>query len=269
MTMNRYRVRSSSGFDLDRHDPRDTGAFGGGKKQGLKALGKLTRELVDLQRVLWAQHEHRLLVVLQGMDTAGKDGTIRHVFGPMNPQGVRVTSFKVPTPAELDHDYLWRVHPAVPGKGEIGIFNRSHYEDVLVVRVHGLVPEERWRKRYRHIAEFERMLADEGVTILKFFLDISKEEQRARLQARLDDPAKNWKFSDADLAERKLWGKYREAYQEALARTSTRQAPWYVVPSDRKWYRKLVVATVVRDTLASLRMEYPKPAGDLGGIVVP
>jgi len=266
--MNRYRVKSRSTLDLDHFDARDTSAFKGDKKRGIKALRAITGELVELQRVLWAQHEHRLLVVLQGMDTAGKDGTIRHVFGPMNPQGVRVTSFKVPTPVELDHDYLWRVHPAVPGKGEIGIFNRSHYEDVLVVRVHGLVPEERWRKRYRHIVEFERMLADEGVTILKFFLNISREEQRERLQARLDDPSKNWKFSSADLSERKLWKQYREAYAEALERTSTRQAPWYVVPSDRKWYRNLVVATVVRDTLASLHMEYPKASGDLSGIVV-
>ncbi len=268
MNTTRYRVRSRSGLDLDAFDPRDTGTFRGGKKKGLKALRTLTEELVELQRVLWAQHEHRLLVVLQGMDTAGKDGTIRHVFGPMNPQGVRVTSFKVPTPIELDHDYLWRIHPAVPGRGEIGIFNRSHYEDVLVVRVHGLVPEDRWRQRYRHIVEFERMLADEGVTILKFFLHISREEQKARLEARLENPSKNWKFSSADLSERKLWPRYREAYAEALARTSTRHAPWYVVPSDRKWYRNLMVATVVRDTLASLDMKYPEPFEDLEGIVV-
>jgi len=264
----RYRVRPRSTVDLSSLDPRDTGPIKGGKKAGLAELRRVTKELAELQRVLYAEHGPRLLAVLQAMDTAGTDGTIRHVFGPLNPQGVRVTSFKKPTARELDHDYLWRVHPFVPGKGEIAIFNRSHYEDVLVVRVHGLVPEKVWRRRYRHIVDFERLLTDEGTTILKFFLHISKEEQKERLQARLDDPSKNWKFSAADLAERKLWPDYMAAYEEVLTRTSTRLAPWYVVPSDRKWYRNLVVATVVRNSLRSLRLQYPEPSEDLSGIVV-
>ena len=266
--MERYRVKSGGKAHLSAHDPRDTGGFRGGKREGLRALAEVTAELRELQRVLFAAHEHRLLVVLQGMDTAGKDGTIRHVFGPLNPQGVRVTGFKVPTPRELDHDYLWRVHPHTPGRGEIAVFNRSHYEDVLVVRVHGLAPEKVWRRRYRHIAEFERLLADEGTTILKFFLHISKKEQKERLQARLDDPAKNWKFNSGDLAERKLWPDYVAAYEEALSRTSKRAAPWYVVPSDRKWYRNLVVATVVRNTLRRMKLAYPAAEEDLSGIEV-
>ena len=266
--MKRYRVAPRAKVDLALHDPRDRSAFDGGKKKGLKQLARVTAEIAELQHVLYAEHGPRLLVVLQAMDTAGKDGTIRHVFGPVNPQGVQVTSFKKPTARELDHDYLWRVHPFVPGKGEIAIFNRSHYEDVLVVRVHGLVPENVWRRRYRHIVDFERLLTDEGTTILKFFLHISKEEQKARLEARLEDPTKNWKFSAADLAERKLWPDYMAAYEEAIGRTSTRAAPWYIVPSDRKWYRNLVVATVVRDTLRSLDLHYPEPEEDLSGIVV-
>jgi PPK2 family polyphosphate:nucleotide phosphotransferase len=186
----------------------------------------------------------------------------------MNPQGVTVASFKRPAPVELAHDYLWRVHARTPGNGEITIFNRSHYEDVLVVRVHGLVPEETWSRRYDHINSFERMLADEGTTILKFFLHISFEEQRERLQARLDDPAKHWKFSLGDLEERKRWDDYTAAYEEAITRTSTSWAPWYVVPANRKWYRNLVVATALVDTLEGLGMDYPPAADDLTGVVV-
>ncbi|NOZ95382.1 MAG: polyphosphate kinase 2 family protein [Acidobacteria bacterium] len=266
--MKRFLVRPRTKMDLSRQNPRDTGPFNGGKKEGLAQLARVTEELVELQRLLYAEHGPRLLVVLQAMDTAGKDGTIRHVFGPLNPQGVQVRSFKKPTPRELDHDYLWRVHPFVPGRGEITIFNRSHYEDVLVVRVHGLVPEEVWRRRYRHIVEFERLLTDEGTTILKFFLHISKEEQKERLEARLADPTKSWKFSNADLAERQLWPDYMTAYEEVLNRTSARLAPWYVIPSDRKWFRNLAVATIVRDTLQSMKLHYPEPDEDLDGIVV-
>jgi len=266
--MERYRIKPHTKVHLAGHNPRDAGGLRGGKREGIRALTEITEELRELQLVLFAEHRQRLLVVLQGMDTSGKDGTISHVFGPLNPQGVSVAGFKVPTPAELDHDYLWRVHPHAPGRGEIAVFNRSHYEDVLVVRVHELAPEKVWRRRYRHIAEFERTLTDEGTTMLKFFLHISKKEQKERLQARLDDPAKNWKFNPGDLAERKLWPKYLAAYEEALSRTSTRAAPWYVVPADRKWYRNLVVATVVRDALKRMKLAYPPATEDLRGIVV-
>jgi PPK2 family polyphosphate:nucleotide phosphotransferase len=201
------------------------------------------------------------------MDTAGKDSTIRDVFGRMNPQGVRVASFKKPTARELAHDYLWRVHPHVPGDGEIVIFNRSHYEDVLVVRVDGLAPEERWRKRYDHIVEFERMLSDEGTTIVKFFIHISREEQAERLQARLDDPGKHWKFDPGDIETRKKWDDYMAAYAEMLGRTSTEFAPWYVIPGDRKWYRKLAIGEIVVGVMEGLGLEYPE-APDLDGVVI-
>ncbi len=263
-----YRVPPGGPADLASRNPADRSFFAGEKREGRRLAKALNRRLEQLQELLWAEHRHRLLVVLQAMDTGGKDGTIRHVFDGTNPQGVRVAAFKRPTPAELAHDYLWRVHPHVPGDGEIAIFNRSHYEDVLVVRVHGLVPEDRWRRRFDHIVAFERLLADEGTTIVKFFLHISKEEQRERLQARLDEPHKRWKFSKGDLAERRRWDDYTVAYEEALSRTSTTYAPWYVVPADRKWYRNLVVSKVLVDTLESLDMAYPEPEEDLGDIVV-
>ncbi len=263
-----YRVLPGEAADLDRRDPADRSFFTGDKKEGRRLAKRLNARLEELQELLWAEHHHRLLVVLQAMDTGGKDGTIRHVFDGTNPQGVKVAAFKRPTSAELAHDYLWRVHPHVPGDGEIVIFNRSHYEDVLVVRVHELVPEHRWRRRYGHIVDFERLLTDEGTTIVKFFLHISKEEQRKRLQARLDQPHKRWKFSAGDLAERKRWDDYQAAYEEALTRTSTDHAPWYVVPADRKWYRNLVVSKVLVDILEGLGMRYPEPAEDLTGVVV-
>jgi PPK2 family polyphosphate:nucleotide phosphotransferase len=263
-----FRVPPGSEVDLASIDTRDTGGFEGGKKAGRLAGAALTERLEHLQEVLYAQGKHRVLIVLQATDTGGKDGTIRKVFDGVNPQGVKVASFKRPTPEELAHDYLWRVHPHVPANGEMVIFNRSHYEDVLVVRVHGLVPEERWSRRYDHINTFERMLADEGTTILKFFLHISRDEQRARLQARLDDPTKHWKFSLGDLDERKRWNDYQRAFEAALMHTSTEWAPWYVVPADRKWYRDLVVASVLVDTLERLGLEYPPPEDDLTGVVV-
>ncbi len=190
------------------------------------------------------------------------------MFDGVNPQGVKVASFKRPTPEELAHDYLWRVHPHVPGNGEMTIFNRSHYEDVLVVRVHDLVPEDRWSKRYDHINDFERLLADEGTTIVKFFLHISKDEQKERLQARLDDPDKHWKFSLGDLDERRRWPDYQAAFEAALSKTSTDWAPWYVVPADRKWFRDLVIGSVLVETLEGLGLEYPPPEDDLTGVVV-
>ncbi|HEY7635696.1 MAG TPA: PPK2 family polyphosphate kinase [Gemmatimonadales bacterium] len=223
-----------------------------------KHLTQLTSRMDELQTALNAEAKRAVLVVLQGRDTAGKDGTIRSVFGPLNPQGVTVTSFRVPTALELSHDFLWRVHLAVPPKGTVGIFNRSHYEDVLVVRVHQLVPEAVWRPRYEQINRFESILVENGVTILKFFLHISREEQRERLRARLDDPAKYWKFRAEDLAERERWDAYTEAYQEMLARTSTPQAPWYVVPADRKPERNVLVAEVVAEALQRLGPTYPE-----------
>jgi PPK2 family polyphosphate:nucleotide phosphotransferase len=266
--MDRYRVAPGTSVDLRSRDPRDAAAFDGGKKEGRARLGDLTQRLSELQELLYADGRHRLLVVLQAMDTGGKDGTIRHVFRGVNPQGVKVASFKRPTAIELAHDYLWRVHPHVPGDGEITIFNRSHYEDVLVVRVRSLVAKDVWSKRYDHINDFERMLVDEGTTILKFFLHISKEEQAERLRARLRDPHRHWKFDVGDLAERERWDDYMDAFEAVLERTSTEWAPWYVVPADRKWFRNLVVGTVLADTLDSLDMRYPEPAEDLTGIVV-
>ncbi len=206
--------------------------------------------------------------MLQAMDTGGKDGAIRKVFEGVNPQGVHVANFKKPTEEELAHDYLWRVHSHTPGDGEIAVFNRSHYEDVLVVRVLELAPEEVWRPRYDHIVAFEQLLVDEGTTIVKFYLHISKEEQAERLQVRLDDPAKRWKFNTGDLEHRKLWDDYMAAFEEAIARTSTTQAPWYVVPANHKWYRDIVIARTLVATLRGLDLHYPPPEDDLDGVVI-
>jgi PPK2 family polyphosphate:nucleotide phosphotransferase len=266
--MDKYRVNPGHQVSLSDWDPAGYKNNNGTKDEAKERLGELNRELEALQELLYAEHKQKLLIVLQAMDTGGKDGVIRHVFEGVNPQGVRVANFKVPTTTELDHDYLWRVHPHVPGKGEIVLFNRSHYEDVLVVRVHNLVPQEVWSRRYDHINAFEQMLADEGCTILKFYLHISLEEQKERLQARLDEPHKRWKFSKGDLKERKLWSQYMQAYEVALTRTSTKWAPWYIVPANRKWYRNLVVAEVVVETLKKFNMQYPQPEEDLDGISI-
>ncbi|RPI32646.1 MAG: polyphosphate kinase 2 family protein [Chloroflexota bacterium] len=266
--INDYRVDPGSRVDLSEWDPEDDHVFPVNKQEGKEMFRELAIELGELQEILFAEHKHRLLVVLQAMDTGGKDGTISHVFEFVNPQGVHVASFKAPSALELDHDYLWRVHAHTPGKGEITIFNRSHYEDVLIVRVHDLAPKEVWRCRYRHINEFEHMLADEGTTIVKFYLNIDKDEQKERLQARLDDPTKHWKFNPDDLKERELWPDYIKAYEDVLSKTSTDWAPWYVVPSNRKWYRNLVVASVLVNTLKDLNLKYPEPKTDLSKIVI-
>jgi PPK2 family polyphosphate:nucleotide phosphotransferase len=249
-------------------NPDDTKAFEGGKEKGLKKLQELNAELQELQELLYAEGKHRVLIVLQAPDTGGKDGAIRRVFEGVNPQGVKVASFKVPTPEEMAHDFLWRAHKVVPGNGEITIFNRSHYEDVLVVRVHGYVPEAVWKKRYDQINEFEKLLAETGTIILKFFLHIDKDEQKERLQARLDDPTKIWKFRLGDLEERKLWDQYLEAYEDMVNKTSTKHAPWYVIPANRKWYRDLAISTILVDTLKGLKMKYPKPEENLDGVVI-
>lgn len=261
--MKRYLVKPGQNIDLKEIDPAESGEFKGGKQEGLAAIGKLTGSLAVLQELLYAEHRQKVLIVLQAMDTGGKDGTIRRVFEGVNPQGVRVASFKAPSVPELDHDYLWRVHQQMPAKGEIVIFNRSHYEDVLIVRVHELVPPAVWKARYEQINAFERMLTQEGTTILKFFLHISPDEQKTRLRARLEDETKQWKYNPGDLKERQLWKQYMQAYEDVLNRTSTEYAPWYIVPADRKWYRDWVVATVIVETLARLNMSYPKPAFDV------
>jgi len=263
-----HLVEPGKKIELAERDPQDTGGFKGGKEEGLKAIVKLNEKLQELQELLYAEGRHKVLVVLQAMDTGGKDGAIRRVFDGVNPQGVKVASFKVPTPEEAAHDFLWRVHKVVPANGELVVFNRSHYEDVLVVRVHNYVPKEVWSKRYEQINAFEKLLAENGTTILKFFLHISKDEQKERLQARLDDPTKHWKFSLGDLGERKFWDDYQAAYEDALNKTSTKHAPWYVVPANRKWYRDLVISTVLVDTLKGLKMEFPKPKDDLSSVVI-
>jgi len=266
--MDIYRIQPGEPVDLGKWDPNDKSAFQISKKEGKELLLRLNDELETLQELLYAEGKHKLLIVLQALDTGGKDGTIRHVFEGVNPQGVKVASFKVPTEQELAHDYLWRIHKHTPGKGEIVIFNRSHYEDVLVVRVHKIVPEAVWSRRYEHIRAFEKLLFDEGTTILKFYLHIDKNEQKERLQARLDEPHKNWKFSKGDLDERKLWDQYLDAFQTALEKTSTEDAPWYVIPANRKWYRNLVISSIIIEKLKSLNMAYPEPEEGLGDIVI-
>jgi PPK2 family polyphosphate:nucleotide phosphotransferase len=261
-----YRVKQGARIDLSRLDAGDTSAFKGGKDDTAELFSRLNDRLEELQEMLWAENRHKLLIVLQGLDTSGKDGTIRHVFDGVNPLGVRVASFKAPTPEELAHDFLWRVHPVVPGKGEIVIFNRSHYEDVLAARVRELVPPAVWKERYDQIQDFEKLLAETGTTILKFFLHIDADEQKQRLQERLDDPTKRWKFRKGDLEDRGLWKEYTKAYEDALSRTSTKWAPWYIVPSNKKWYRNLVVASVIVEVLEGLGMTYPEPEEDLQGI---
>jgi PPK2 family polyphosphate:nucleotide phosphotransferase len=261
--MDRYRVKSEHKISLKDYDPNDLGNWKGAKDNGVARLAELRLELDQLQEVLYAEHKHKILVVLQAMDTAGKDGVIRSVFDGTNPQGVKVASFKVPSQIEADHDYLWRVHAQVPGKGDLVVFNRSHYEQVLVVRVHNLEPEEVWRPHYAQICDFERMLTETGTTILKFFLHIDLDEQKQRLLDRINTPEKQWKFSPGDLPERKLWPEYMKAFEEMLNKTSTEYAPWYVVPANRNWYRDLVVASVLVDTLKKLNMKYPPAAENL------
>jgi PPK2 family polyphosphate:nucleotide phosphotransferase len=225
-----------------------------------KRLADLGDEMAKLQEALYAEARRSLLVVLQARDTGGKDGAIRRVFASLDPMGVEVTSFKAPTPVELGHDYLWRVHQRVPSRGMIGVFNRSHYEDVLIVRVHGLVPEEVWRKRYDQINAFERHLSENGVRILKFCLHISRDEQRRRLLARLADPTKNWKFNPGDLKERQRWDDYTAAYADAIRFTSTAWAPWYIVPADSKPWRDVLMAQAIVEALEQMAPQYPAPA---------
>jgi len=265
--MHIHRVEPGSRVRLDRIDPGATpGAKG--KKAAEARFGPLNERLSELQNRLWAERRHKVLVVLQGMDTSGKDGTIRHVFRGVNPLGVSVAAFKAPTEEERGHDFLWRVHQRVPASGEIMIFNRSHYEDVLVVRVRELAPKAVWKARYEQIVRFEELLAESGTLVLKFFLHISRDEQKERLEDRLNDPEKRWKFRKGDLDDRRLWDDYQRAYEDALEKTSRDRAPWYVVPANKKWYRNLVVATSLVEALESLKIEQPQPAEDLTGVVI-
>jgi PPK2 family polyphosphate:nucleotide phosphotransferase len=258
----KFRVEPGAKINLDKMStdfkPEDLD-----RDQVEERFRKLTDELRDLQHLMYAEDRHSLLIVLQGRDAAGKDGTIRHVFGPMNPQGTRVTSFKVPSKEEMAHDFLWRCHMAAPKRGTVGIFNRSHYEDVLVVRVHDLVPKHIWSKRFDHINAFERLLADAGTVILKFYLHIDRDEQLERFKKRMDNPKKNWKISDADYAERPFWDAYTEAFEDALSQCSTDFAPWFIIPANRKWARNLVIADIVAETMKGLDMHFPEPEVDM------
>ena len=255
------RVKPAAHVRLEHRDLGDT--LGWDREDAEKQTAKELERLAELQDRLWAEDKHPVLVVLQGIDAAGKDGTIKKVMTAFNPQGSPVTAFKVPSAEELAHDFLWRVHKAVPGKGEIAIFNRSHYEEVLVVRVHELVPKAVWSKRYDLINAFEHHLVETGTTVVKFFLAIDKDEQRERFQARYDDPTKRWKFSMGDLAERKLWDDYQAAFDDMLDRTSTDIAPWYLIPANRKWFRDLAVSTILADTINDLKPAYPPVADDV------
>ncbi|TMG21628.1 MAG: polyphosphate kinase 2 family protein [Chloroflexi bacterium] len=251
----RLLVKPGSTVNLADVDPNET--FGHVKVTAEVKVAADLERLTSLQERLWAEHRHRVLIVLQGIDASGKDGTITHVMRAFNPLGCRVVGFGVPNPVELAHDYLWRVHQVVPGNGEISVFNRSHYEAVLVERVHSLVPQEVWSRRYDQINAFEQMLVEEGTTILKFFLHIDRDEQKRRLQARVSNPTKRWKFKMGDLAERKLWADYMAAFNEALMRCSTEQAPWFVIPANHNWFRNLAVGDIAAASLDALDPKYP------------
>lgn len=256
--LERYWVKPGAKMDLGKIDSSEKFLFqGGGKDDFEPQFNQLQDQLQLLQKRLYAQNKHRILVVMQAMDTGGKDGCIKHVFSRIDPQGIHVRSFKKPNEEELARDFLWRVHSKVPRNGELVIFNRSHYEDIIAVRVKKLFPDEVWKRRQQHVIDFERMLAEEGTTIVKIFLHISKDEQKARLQARLDNPSKHWKINPDDLVDRARWNEFMRAYEDVITKTSTETAPWYVVPADRKWYRNLCVARIMLDTLQKLNMEFP------------
>jgi PPK2 family polyphosphate:nucleotide phosphotransferase len=260
-----FRVRPGSKLRLKDIDPAYKGHHE--TEQGAAVeIEHYRQKMAKMQSLLYAEKKHSVLVVLQALDAGGKDGTVNHVLSVLNPQGATVVGFKQPTPWELAHDFLWRVHPHVPGKGEIAIFNRSHYEDVLVTRVHKLIDKQTWEARYRRIRHFENLLVENGTCILKFYLHISEEEQLARFAQRLDDPARNWKISDSDYAERALWNDYIAAFQDAITATSTKDAPWFIIPSNHKWFRNLAVSQIIADAMEGLHMSYPKPTVDLAEI---
>lgn len=240
----------------------------GGKANTQELFDQLRDRIQAQQKVLFAEGKQRVLVIIQAMDTGGKDGCVKNVFSRVDPQGIRVMSFKKPTEDEIAHDFLWRIHPHVPANGEIAVFNRSHYEDIIAVRVKKIFEDAVWKRRYRHVIEFEQMLAEEGTTIIKLFLHISKAEQKRRLEARLVNPMKHWKFHPDDLADRGQWEEFQHAYEDLIERTSTKHAPWYVIPADKKWYRNLCVARLFADTLEDLDMKYPEPGWDVGSIEI-
>ena len=258
----KYKILPGSKVDLKEYDPDSTDSFDS-KHDALTQLEENTTLLADLQYKLYAENRQSLLVILQAMDAGGKDGTINSVFAPMNPQGCRVQNFKVPSTLEASHDFLWRIHQAAPKNGEVVIFNRSHYEDVLVARVHNLVPREVWESRYEAINNFEKLLLSNRTTIVKFFLHISKEEQLDRFKARLTDPAKQWKITEADYQERQYWDDYQKAFEAALSHCSTKEAPWYVIPANKKWFRNLAVSTILLETMTQMNLQLPPVTADL------
>lgn len=261
-----YRIKAGSTLRLDRIDPSDSGPFKKNERGKARANAK-TATLIDrlrvLQERLYANGERALLIVLQGMDTSGKDGTIKHVMSGINPQGCRVASFKTPSSRERAYDFLWRIHREVPAKGHIGIFNRSHYEDVLITRVHGIISAKEAARRFGQIREFEELLTENGTAVVKFYLHISKDEQKERLEARIQDPDKRWKFNAGDLEERKLWDQYMTAFEDVIASTSTAKAPWYVIPANRKWFRNYLVASIVTETLEAMKLRRPAASSDV------
>jgi len=259
--------RGGAAVDLSETGTADTGGLA--KTEGLRRTAKDAEKLDELQQRLYADGKRSVLIILQGMDTSGKDGTIRHVFSAMTPQGVEVHSFKKPTPEEAKHGFLWRIRKALPGKGKIGVFNRSHYEDILVPTVYETLPVEEIEKRYGSINAFEKKLSERGVVVLKFFLHISKDEQKERLQERLDDPDKRWKFSPEDLKSREHWDELQAAYEKVLERTSTPWAPWHIIPADKKWYRNYLVGRILRETLEKMALRYPQPDFDPKKIKIP
>jgi PPK2 family polyphosphate:nucleotide phosphotransferase len=262
-----FKVKPGSKPDLSKISTSFTGSFKS-KEEAQKKLKQNIKVMTELQQKLYADDRYSMLIIFQAMDAAGKDGTIRHVMSGLNPQGTQVFSFKQPSQEELDHGFLWRIQKCVPERGRIGIFNRSHYEDVLIVRVHNLVKGQKipgellnndlWKSRFKQINDFERYLHENGTVILKFFLHVSKEEQKERFIARIDDPSKNWKFSESDVAERKYWKDYQEAFEDAIAKTSTKYAPWYIIPADKKWFMRLAVSEIITNRMKKLNLKYPQ-----------
>ena len=260
-----FRVKPGSKLRLKGIDPAYCGRHTS-EQDAKPAITHYREKMARLQTLLYADRAKSVLIVLQGLDAAGKDGTVNHVLSALNPQGVSVTGFKTPTPAELAHDFLWRVHPHAPGKGEIAVFNRSHYEDVLVTRVHKLIDKPTWKERYKRIRGFEELLVEDNTLILKFYLHISKEEQLERFAQRLDDPARNWKISESDYTERAFWDAYIAAFEDAIEATTTKTAPWFVIPANHKWFRNLAVSQIIADAMEGLNLRYPKPTADLAQI---
>ncbi len=266
--MTKFKVKLDAPVDLSKISAEDREYFKGTKEEGKGYLKELNHELHELQRKFYAVGKYKMLIILQGMDTSGKDGTIRCVFHAVNPQGTKVEHFDVPNREELAHDYLWRVHKKVPAKGEISIFNRSHYEDCVTVRVHDLAPREIWTKRFDHINNFEKMLHDEGTIIIKIFLHVDKDEQKRRIEKRIATPEKRWKFHPKDIESRQYWNSYEQAYNEAIFRTNTDYAPWFIVPANQKWYRNIVVSDIIINELKKLDLTIPEPDLDFDNIVV-